>query len=35
LAVAAGKASGASREGDKAWGLDLALRRWYPMGKRR
>lgn len=30
LAVAAGKASGACREGDKAWGLELALRRWYP-----
>ena len=30
LAVAAGKASGASRETDAAWGLELALRRWYP-----
>ncbi len=30
LAVAAGKASGASREADTAWGLELALRRWYP-----
>ncbi|MFH1483365.1 MAG: hypothetical protein ABIG98_03815 [Chloroflexota bacterium] len=30
LAVAAGKASGASREADTAWGLQMALRRWYP-----
>ena len=30
LAVAAGKASGVSREGDEVWGLELALRRWYP-----
>ncbi len=30
LAVAAGKASGASREGDKTWGLELALQRWHP-----
>ena len=30
LAVAAGKASGIHREGNKAWGLELALRRWYP-----
>ena len=29
LAVAAGKKSGAQREGDVAWGLDLALRRWH------
>ena len=27
LAVAAGKASGRTREGDKAFGLELALRR--------
>ena len=29
LAVAAGKASGRNREGDKAFGLDLALKRWH------
>ncbi len=29
LAVAAGKKSGAQREGDAAWGLELALRRWH------
>ena len=30
LAVRAGKSSGLKREGDRAWGLELALRRWYP-----
>lgn len=30
LAVAAGQASGRRREGDRAWGLEWALRRWYP-----
>lgn len=30
LAVAAGKVSGRSREGDRAWALDMAIRRWYP-----
>ncbi len=30
LAVAAGKASGLQREGNKAWGLAMSLRRWYP-----
>ena len=30
LAVSAGKASGRQREGDHAFGLELALRRWYP-----
>ena len=30
LAVAAGQASGRQREGDRAWGLESALRRWYP-----
>jgi len=29
LAVAAGRASGRTREGDKAFGLDLALKRWH------
>ncbi len=29
LAVAAGKASGRTREGDRAFGLELALRRWH------
>ena len=29
LAVSAGKASGRKREGDRAWGLEAALRRWY------
>ena len=32
LAVAAGKASGRQREGDEAWGLELALRRWHSDG---
>jgi hypothetical protein len=35
LAVAAGKASGRTREGDRAWALDMALRRWYPSDERR
>ncbi len=30
LAVAAGKASGRRRQGDRAWGLEYAMRRWYP-----
>ena len=30
LAVAAGQASARNREGDRAWGLELALKRWYP-----
>ena len=30
LAVAAGKASGIAREGDKVWALDMAIRRWHP-----
>ena len=30
LAVAAGKASGRKREGDKAFGLGLSLKRWHP-----
>ena len=30
LAVAAGKSSGRSREDDRAWGLGMAIRRWYP-----
>jgi len=30
LAVTAGKASGVSREGDRAFGLALALKRWWP-----
>jgi len=30
LAVAAGKASGIQREGDRVWGLEMALRRWDP-----
>ena len=30
LAVAAGKASGIAREGDQAFGLELALKRWHP-----
>ena len=30
LAVAAGKASGRVRQGDSAFGLELALKRWYP-----
>ena len=30
LAVTAGKASGRARQGDKAFGLELALRRWHP-----
>lgn len=29
LAVRAGQASGRRRAGDSAWGLALALRRWY------
>ncbi len=31
LAVAAGKASGRRRICDRAWGLEYAMRRWYPM----
>ena len=30
LAVAAGRASAVHREGDCAWALSMALRRWYP-----
>ena len=30
LAVAAGQASGRRREGDRAWGLEYALKRWHP-----
>ncbi len=30
LAVAAGKASGRRRIGGRAWGLEYAMRRWYP-----
>lgn len=33
LAVAAGKASGRRRKGDRVWGLQNALRRWYPTEK--
>ena len=29
LAVAAGRASAKEREGDRAWGLDLAIKRWH------
>ena len=29
LAVAAGKASARQRDGDRAWGLEMALKRWY------
>ena len=32
LATSAGRASGRSRQGDAAFGLELALRRWYPEG---
>ena len=31
LAVAAGQDSGRKREGDRAWGLEWALKRWYPI----
>ncbi len=30
LAVLAGKASGRRRQGDRAWGLEYAMLRWYP-----
>ena len=30
LAVEAGRASGIQREGDRAWGLEMALKRWAP-----
>jgi hypothetical protein len=30
LAVKAGKISGKQRKGDRAWGLENALNRWYP-----
>ena len=30
LAVKAGKISGQQRRGDRAWGLENALNRWYP-----
>ena len=30
LAQSAGRASGRRREGDKAWALEMAIRRWYP-----
>ncbi len=33
LAVAAGKASGRRRKGDRVWGLQNALHRWYPTEK--
>ena len=29
LAVDAGRASAKQREGDRAWGLDLAIKRWH------
>lgn len=29
LAVSGGKASAKQREGDRAWGLDLAIKRWH------
>ena len=29
IAVEAGKASARQREGNQAWGLDLAIRRWH------
>ncbi len=32
LAVKAGKISGKQRKGDRAWGLENALNRWYPKG---
>lgn len=35
LAVAAGKASARQREGDQAWGLGLAIRRWHGDGSYR
>ena len=30
LAQSAGRASGRRREGDRAWALEMAIRRWYP-----
>ena len=30
LAVSGGKASARCRKDDHAWGLELALKRWYP-----
>ena len=30
LAVSAGKASAKERKGNSAWGLRMALNRWYP-----
>ena len=30
LAQSAGRASGKQREGDRAWALEMAIRRWYP-----
>ena len=30
LAVSAGKASARDRKGNSAWGLRMALNRWYP-----
>jgi len=29
LAVAAGRSSGRQRQGDRAWGLEWALKRWH------
>ena len=34
LAVAAGKASGKTREGDRAWALDMAIKRWHGTAER-
>jgi len=33
LAVEAGRASGRTRQGDRVWGLSMALQRWHPEGE--
>ena len=30
LAVSAGKRSGQQRQGDRAWAVRMAIKRWYP-----
>ena len=32
LAQTAGRASALQREGDSAWGVSMAIRRWHPDG---
>lgn len=31
LAVSAGQRSGLARQGDRAWAIRMAIKRWYPL----